>query len=100
MATSPTTDDSNAVAADLSSADTWTQWRARMTASRRRRDDLVSEWQDNVARRRGSPDETTLWSPDTSNRITVNQDWPLTKAKIAQLYSQTPEVRLTPRADK
>lgn len=98
MATEPTTDESNAVSADLSSQDAWTQWKARIHASRRRRDDLVAEWQENVTRRRGSPDETSQWS--TGGRVTVNQDWPLTKAKVAQLYSQTPEVRLSPRAEK
>ena len=71
----------------------WQEWRSRIEASRRRRDLLVPEWQSNVTARRGHRVET-----DTSGTsITINQDWPLTKAKIAQLFSQTPEVRLSPR---
>jgi hypothetical protein len=76
-------------------SDAWGPWRARIAASQRRRKDLVSLWQENVDARRGRMAETAGRDTDTS----VNQDWPLTKAKIAQLYSQTPEVRLTPRHD-
>jgi hypothetical protein len=76
-------------------SDAWGPWRARIAASQRRRKDLVSLWQQNVDARRGRMAETAGRDTDTS----VNQDWPLTKAKIAQLYSQTPEVRLTPRHD-
>lgn len=77
-------------------------WRRRISASRKRREDLIAEWQNNVTRRRGQHRRTT----DAYDRINVsrawdevsiNQDWPLTKAKIAQLYSQTPQIRLTPR---
>jgi hypothetical protein len=71
----------------------WAAWKTRLTAARRRRDDLVPEWQKNVTARRGKPSETS----NASAPVSVNQDWPLTKAKIAQLYSQTPEVRLSPR---
>ena len=98
MPASPVTDETtNSEAQPL---DAWKDWRARITSSRRRRDDLVPAWQDNVDRRRNATNETTI-GPRTGNKpIRVNQDWPLTKAKIAQLYSQTPEVRLTPRADR
>lgn len=71
----------------------WTAWRSRLAAARRRREDLVSLWQENVDARRGKTTETGR----AQTGITVNQDWPLTKAKIAQLYSQTPDVRLHPR---
>jgi hypothetical protein len=70
----------------------WTPWQNRLAAARRRREDLVSLWQGNVDARRGKPTETS-----TGTDTAVNQDWPLTKAKIAQLYSQTPQVRLTPK---
>ena len=74
-------------------AQPWSAWRTRLVAARRRRDDLVPEWQKNVDARRGKSAETAT----TTGAVSVNQDWPLTKAKIAQLYSQTPEVRLSPR---
>ncbi|HYE17083.1 MAG TPA: hypothetical protein VEA69_01445 [Tepidisphaeraceae bacterium] len=82
----------------------WAPWQARISASRKRRDERVQEWQENVDLRKGAVGRTA----DAYNRITVrpegrisvNQDWPLTKAKIAQLYSQTPEIRLTPRDDQ
>lgn len=73
--------------------ESWAPWRNRLSAARKRREELVSLWQENVDARRGRVDETSSNSADTS----VNQDWPLTKAKVAQLFSQTPEVRLTPR---
>lgn len=78
----------------------WQPWLNRISASRSRRDDRIADWQENVDARKG---ERTRRSDGGSGRLTatpsvsVNQDWPLTKAKIAQLYSQTPEVRLTPR---
>lgn len=80
----------------------WASWRTRLEASRKRRDERIASWQSNVQRRTGTDDTTT----DSYDRIhvsrenpgvSVNQDWSLTKAKIAQLYSQTPQVRLTPR---
>lgn len=78
------------------------QWRSRLAASKRRRDDRISLWQENVNARRGStsgvPETPARTSED--ERIIVNQDWALTKAKIAQLYSQTPEVRLAPKLEQ
>lgn len=82
------------------STDPWAGWRGRMAASRKRRDERVATWQDNVNARKGgrglAGDAATTRLSSTA-RVSVNQDWPLTKAKIAQLYSQTPEVRLSPR---
>jgi hypothetical protein len=77
----------------------WAPWLGRLAASRKRRDDRVAEWQSNVAKRKGDgTDTSTISSLATQTRsVTVNQDAPLTKAKIASLYSQTPEVRLSPR---
>ena len=79
------------------------QWRSRLAASKRRRDDRIALWQENVNARRGSVSgvpETYGRAPQAGDeRIVVNQDWALTKAKIAQLYSQTPEVRLSPKLE-
>jgi hypothetical protein len=69
----------------------WEPWLNRIKAARSRRDDLVSDWQTNVDRRR------VRTGTESSGKTTVPKDWSFTKAKIAQLYSQTPEVRLTPR---
>ena len=84
--------------------ETWAPWLARIAASRKRRDDRVSEWQQNVDLRKGAFGRTTdrydRIAVRASGGVSVNQDWPLTKAKIAQLYSQTPEVRLSPKDDR
>jgi hypothetical protein len=69
----------------------WAPWKRRLDAARKRRDDKVALWQENVEKR--NPTGTS------TKGTTVNKDAPLTKAKIAQLYSQTPEVRLTPRVE-
>ena len=82
--------------------DQWGVWRGRIGASRKRRDERLPEWQENVTARKGvlAPlADTTSTINARTNAIGVNQDWPLTKAKVAQLYSQTPEVRLMPRDD-
>jgi hypothetical protein len=82
--------------ADETATDPWAAWRGRIEASRRRREDNVSDWQENVRKRTGGREET-----GGSTKSTVNKDWPLTKAKIARLYSQDPEIRLAsedPRA--
>lgn len=88
---------------DETSPDPWTAWRTRLETSRRRREEKVGDWQENVSRRVGEPTGTSTTSTlvTTTPRSHVNKDWPLTKAKIALLYSQTPEIRLTtedPRA--
>lgn len=70
--------------------DPWAAWRGRIVASRRRKDDNVADWQRNVRKRKGERPET-----GGTVRVSVNKDWPLTKAKIALLYSQTPEIRLS-----
>lgn len=79
----------------------WAAWQGRLHASRNRRDERVATWQSNVNARKGypahQPDATSATLIPQSSSVSVNQDWPLTKAKIAQLYSQTPEVRLSPR---
>ena len=80
----------------------WKPWRSRIEAARTRRDERVGGWQGNVARRRGHEGRTAdaydrIHVSRDADEVSINQDWPLTKAKIAQLYSQTPQVRLTPR---
>jgi len=60
----------------------------------------VAGWQTNVRKRIGdernsNSAETTASSAATTAVPSVNKDWPLTKAKIALLYSQTPEIRLS-----
>jgi hypothetical protein len=78
----------------------WGAWQGRIAASRKRRDERVGEWQRNVDARKGSARRTDTVSTINAkhdNGASVNQDAPLTKAKISQLYSRTPEVRLAPR---
>ncbi len=80
--------------------DPWGVWRGRIGASRNRRDQRIGDWQENVNARKGSLGRLTDGASPrmmAATAVSVNQDWPLTKAKIAQLYSQTPEVRLTAR---
>jgi hypothetical protein len=86
------------------SSDPWGAWRGRITASRARRDQHIGDWQTNVRKRKGTSGNSTAAESTTlrasTSGVAVNQDWPLTKAKIAQLYSQTPEVRLSPRSEQ
>ncbi len=72
-------------------SDLWAPWRRRLSASRKRREEKVGTWQENVAKRVKTADTST------KKEVSVNQDWSMTKAKGSQLYSQTPEVRLTTR---
>ncbi len=85
-------------------AEMWTPWATRIAASRKRREERIGEWQANVERRAprsmGGASDTYKSITVRWDGVSVNQDWPLTKAKIAQLYSQTPEVRLTPLDDR
>ena len=85
-------------------SEAWKPWLSRIAASRKRREDRVAEWQENVDARKGALGRTSdrydRITVRSSSGVSVNQDWPLTKAKIAQLYSQTPEVRLSPKSDQ
>jgi hypothetical protein len=69
----------------------WKNWLGRLAAGRRRRDDAMGLWQENVRRRASRSGETD----STVVKVNVNKDWPLTKAKMALLYSTTPQIRLT-----
>jgi hypothetical protein len=79
-------------------------WLGRIASSRKHRDEKIHDWQTNVRKRAGEPSHRTAadsTSTKMTSGVTVNKDWPLTKAKTALLYSQTPEVRLStedPRA--
>jgi hypothetical protein len=80
--------------------DPWAAWRGRIVASRRRRDDNIGDWQDNVNRRKSTRSRRVTAADSTATTTdpvdgSVNKDWPLTKAKTALLYSQTPEIRLS-----
>jgi hypothetical protein len=69
-------------------------WRKRIDACRTERKKLVDGvWKDNVNYRKGKPFTTD----SESDRVAVPIDWSFTKAKVANLYSQTPLVRLTPK---
>jgi hypothetical protein len=77
--------------------DQWGTWKGRIGASRRRRDDNIGDWQKNVNKRKGA-DVRTRAAEDTtvraaSSTVHVNKDWPLTKAKIALMFSTMPEIR-------
>jgi hypothetical protein len=66
-------------------------WRARITACKNLRKTLLQDWAINIDYRRGKQFDT-----DTDqDRISVNEDWPLTKAKHASLFSQVPAVTIT-----
>lgn len=95
--------------ADEQPDDPWAAWRTRIVAARRAREDRVGDWQENVRKRTGgtrsggtrSGDAASTATRTTTAPSTVNKDWPLTKSKLALLYSQTPEIRQTttdPRA--
>lgn len=51
---------------------------------------LISSWIQNIDYRRGKP----FASQSDEDRIAVNLDWSLTKAKHASLFSQVPQIRL------
>ncbi len=64
-------------------------WLNRIDAAIRAIEDRIPLWQTNTDKRKaGKGDSGT-------EQVQINKDWPLVKAKIAQLYSQTPEVRLS-----
>lgn len=58
-----------------------------------KRDDLVDGWQRNVDERRGKASDEA----SDEGRSMVPIDWTVTKTKSAQLFSQMPAVRLSPK---
>ena len=87
-------DTDNGLPVETSANEPWQGWLGRLAAARRRRDDASGLWQENVRKRRGADTETSAETA-SSKRVTVNRDWPLTKAKLALLYSNTPQPRLS-----
>lgn len=78
----------NGEGADTDNPGSASRWKARIQRCKKWKKDVSSDWDTNIDYRRGKP-----FSEDSdTDRIAVNKDWPLTKAKIAQLYSQNPEV--------
>jgi hypothetical protein len=71
-------------------------WRQRISTCKRERRQLVDAWEQNVLFRRGKPFATE----SDDDRVNVNVDWGLVKAKHAQLWSQTPSVVLTGKREQ
>lgn len=67
------------------------EFRARISTCKDYRRKLVTNWSLSIDSRRGKP----LASQPDEDSIIVNLDWPLTKAKIASLFSQIPQVRIS-----
>jgi hypothetical protein len=70
--------------------------KARVEKTERIRKDLIKSWAYNVDYRRGKP----FGQDSDEERVNVNIDWSMTKAKHAQLFSQVPTVYLTPKQDQ
>jgi hypothetical protein len=66
------------------------QLRNDLELSKKKRDELIPNWQLNVNERRGKDFDAAV----DENRSMVPMDWTLTKTKSAQLFSQIPQVRL------
>lgn len=66
------------------------QLRNDVELSKKKREDLIPNWQLNVEERRGKDFDTVA----DEGRSMVPMDWTLTKTKAAQLFSQLPQVRL------
>lgn len=69
----------------------WKDLKAQIEACKGYRRKLVSGWTTNIDYRRGKP----FTSQTDEDRIAVNLDWSLTKAKQALLFSQVPQVRIS-----
>lgn len=70
-----------------------TTLRNDIALSKTKRDDLVDGWQKNVDERRGKASDEA----SDEGRSMVPVDWTVTKTKSAQLFSQMPAVRLSPK---
>lgn len=81
---------------EKSKANSPAMWRARIARCKKKRKELVEAWSENVDFRRGKP----FHQESDVDRVNVNLDWSLTKGKHAQLYSQTPQVYLTPKREE
>lgn len=67
------------------------EFKQRIDASKIYRRKLVANWTVNIDYRRGKP----FASQTDEDRVVVNMDWSLTKAKQASLFSQVPAVRVS-----
>lgn len=68
----------------------WEGFKSRIDASKQYKRKLTAGWTSNVDYRRGK----IYTSASDEDRVVVNLDWPLTKAKQAALFSQVPKIRL------
>lgn len=71
------------------------QFRQKIEACKSYRKKLIPNWIENIDRRRGKP----FASQSDTDRVSVNLDWSLTKAKQAALFSQVPKVRVDHHPD-
>lgn len=69
------------------------QLRGELSQSKEKRDEYVAGWRQNVDERRGKESDTA----SDEGRTDLPIDWAITKTKAAQLFSQMPQVRLTPK---
>ncbi len=77
----------------------------KIKANEKQKADLKQEWNRNVELRMGRPASPTYETLDndqsgfdTGSKSALNPDWFLTKTKIANLYSQCPQVQATHEA--
>jgi hypothetical protein len=68
----------------------YTEFKKRIDVCKQYRRKLISNWTANIDYRRGKP----FASQTDEDRIVVNLDWSLTKAKQAALFSQVPRVHV------
>lgn len=66
-------------------------WIARIAKCKTVRKQLLTDWNISIDYRRGKQFATE----SDQDRVSVNADWPLTKAKHASLFSQVPAVTVT-----
>src|SRR6266851_1597384 len=66
------------------------EWNQRISACKIYRKKLISNWTINIDYRRGKP----FASQTDEDRVVVNLDWSLTKAKQASLFSQVPQIHI------
>lgn len=77
--------------ADTESPVSGAMWKTRLDRAKVERKKRTRDWKVNIDYRRGKP----FASESDEDRIAVNIDWPLTKAKHASLFSQVPAVTAT-----
>lgn len=68
------------------------EWRQKITASRKQRDVVLTTWKRNVAARKNKVDAAA-----DKDAVSVPVDWSRTKNKQAQLFFQVPKIRTKAR---